>query len=397
VTEDSDDVGREEILERIDELREMIGAEEELQPMAPDRAIELWFGQLDDPADSTVQSYHYRLDPLEEFFEEKGIDDLNDLTPRDVKEFEAERRVAVDKQSTLKTQLGTIRQFLAYCYDLQAVTADVAEALNVPTLSKDERVNTEKLSAKRAEPILQNLDRYRYASAEHVMFLLLWRTCCRIGALRSLDLGDLYLEAGDRERLRSELEEEGIHPDAVEEVMKDVELPIVWFRHRPAYGTPLKNRRDGERVVNISEDTAVVLQDYIEVNRPDLRDDWGREPLLTTRSGTGRRSTSNIRNWMYVLTQPCEFGAECPHDRDPEECEAREHGHGSKCPSSRSPHKLRTGSITDHRDRGWSIEDIAEKANAGERLIREVYDQPNELLRAGARRENLGVDRRSDS
>jgi len=381
--------------ELLDELREMLD-EEELEPMEPDRAIELWFGQLDDPAASTIQSYRYRIDPFQEFLEENDLEDLNDLTPRHVKEFEALRRSQIDNKNTLNTQFGTIRQFLAYCHELKAVSADVVEAMNVPSLSKQDRVNTEKLNTGRAEEILENLERYRYASAEHVMFLLMWRTGARLGAICSLDLDDLYLDEDARSRLREKLEGEGIHPSAVGEILREVELPVIWFRHRPTSDTPLKNREDGERVVNIRDSTAEVLQEYIDVNRPDVRDQHGRKPLLATRSGNGRRTKSNIRNWIYVLTQPCEFGAECPHDRDPETCEAREHGHGSKCPSSRSPHKLRTGSITDHRDRGWSVADLAEKANAGERLIRGVYDQPNALLRASKRRSSLARDREED-
>lgn len=213
---------------------------------------------------------------------------------------------------------------------------------------------------------------------------------------RQATVEDLNFDAKYRERLCTELQAEGIHPSVVEEILEDIELPVLWFRHRPDSDAPLKNREDGERVVNIREETAIVLREYIQVNRPDIEDDHGRTPLLATRSGSGRRSKSNIRNWVYVLTQPFEFGDPCPHDRDPETCEAREHGHGSKCPSSRSPHKLRTGSITDHRDRGWSVADLAERANAGERLIRGVYDQPNALIRASKRRSALETDRNSD-
>lgn len=209
--------------------------------------------------------------------------------------------------------------------------------MNVQSLSKDERVNTQNLISERTETILEDLDRYRFASTDHVMFLFLWRTAARLGAIRSLDLDDLYLDSEDRERLRTALQAEGIHTSVVEEVLEDIELPVLWFRHRPDSDTPLKSREDGECVVNIREGTATVLREYIQVNRPDIEDDYGRNPLLATRSGSGRRSKSNIRNWVYVLTQPCEFGDPCPHDRDPETCEAREQGHGSKCPSSRSP------------------------------------------------------------
>lgn len=56
-------------------------------------------------------------------------------------------------------------------------------------------------------------------------------------------------------------------------------------RHRPDTGTPLKNGKEAERMVNISGDVAEVLNDYIKLPRADVTDDYGREPLFTTRCG----------------------------------------------------------------------------------------------------------------
>jgi len=148
-------------------------------------------------------------------------------------------------------------------------------------------------------------------------------------------------------------------------------------------------------VINIADWVADLIADYIQVNRYDVTDDEGRSSLITSQKGDGRLSKSAMRNWVYIMTQPCEFGDPCPHDRDPEECDAREHGYGSLCPSSRAPHRIRTGAITHHRDQGWSISDIADKANTSEDLIESVYDQPEELIRGANRRENL--DKLNDS
>jgi integrase len=213
----------------------------------------------------------------------------------------------------------------------------------------------------------------------------------RIGAVYSLDLRDLYLDEDDRERLRHQLLSEGFAEHVVESILEDVQLPLIYPRHRPGgeQDTPLKNQEGGERVINIADWVADVLQDYIRVNRDDVTDAEGREPLITSQKGDGRLSKSAMRNWVYQLTQPCEFGAPCPHDRNPEDCEAREHGYGSLCPSSRSPHEMRTGSITHHRDQGWSVSDIADKANTSEELIEGVYDQPENLIRGAHRRQNL--------
>lgn len=392
MSDDSEDA--EEVL---DELREMLESEDDLDSVEPREAFELWM-QQQEMAESTAQSYRYRVRPFLQFCEERSIDDLSELTTRLIKEFEAQRWGADLQRNTLNNQFGTLRQWLQYCRELNAVSEAVVTALDVPDLSKDDRVNTEKLITDRAQEILDQLDTYRYASREHVLMLLLWRTTARIGTIRSLDLNDVFLDDDDQQRLRAELESEGYAPHVVENILDEASLPFLYPRHREDSGTPLKNKHGGSRVINIADWVADVLRDYIRVNRADASDEWGRKPLLTSQKGDGRLSKSAMRNWIYILTQPCEFGGPCPHDRDPETCEAREHGHGSKCPSSRSPHKIRTGAITHHRDRGWPVPDLSQKANTSEELIEGVYDQPEQLVRGASRREHLNkLDDDSDT
>lgn len=380
---DGDDVP-----EWVDEIKDALDTGPDLEPIAPQRAFELWMQQQQDSAESTLQSYRYRVRPFLHWLNNEGIDNLNDMTTRDIKEFQAERRGDREPQ-TLNNQWGTIKQFLQYCYELNAVAEDIVKAVDVPDLTKEDRVNTEKLIADRALQILEKLERFRYASREHVLFLLLWRTTMRIGAVHSLDLEDIYLDDDDLDRLAEELHNQGFAPHVVDSIIDEVGLPIVYPHHRPDTDTPLKNKGDGERVINIAEWVGEVIQAYIDVNRADIEDEYGRKPLLTSKKGNGRLSKSAMRNWIYIFTQPCEFGAPCPHDRDPETCDAREHGYGSLCPSSRSPHEIRTGTITHHRDQGWSISDIADKANTSEELIEGVYDQPEHLIRGAHRRKNL--------
>ena len=377
MTDDQEDV--------LEELREIVG-EPDLVETSPREAFDLWMDQQD-KAESTLQSYRYRVRPFLEFLAERGIDDLAELTSRDIKEFEAQRRSTGLQPNTINNQFGTLRLFLRYCEELDAVAPDTVAALDVPDLDKYERVNTERLPTERAKTILENLDRYRYASRDHVMFLLMWRTSVRIGTLYALDVDDVFLADDDLDRLQAELTEEGYAPHVIEEILADATVPFLYPRHSEE--TPLKKQDDGERVINLADWVGDVLEDYIEVNRLDITDDHGRDPLLTTQRGQNRLSGSAMRNWVYILTQPCEFGGECPHDRDPETCEAREHGHGSKCPSSMSPHKVRTGSITHHRDRGWPIEAISQRANTSEDMIRGVYDQPEQLVRGASRRQHL--------
>lgn len=362
----------------------------ELIPMPPREALDLWVErQQMDKADSTVQSYRYRVEPFVEFLEEEGVENLNDLNGRHVLRFDSMRRASGDVQkNTLNNQLGTIRKFLEFGIKADAVSPEVASQVDVPHVSKDERINREKLPTQRAKDILAFLDQFEYASRDHVLAFLLWETGARAGSLRALDLEDVYLKEDDLDRLRYQ-ENLNVSRSVLEEILEGVELPFLYFRHRPATDTPLKKKDAGERPVNISDKLGDVIRAFIRFRRDDVQDEYGRDPLLTSNNAVGRMSVSGIRIRAYELTQPCQVGKECPHDRDPEDCEARVHGQQSKCPSVRSPHKWRTGSVTWHRDRGWPPEEIAVKMATSVELVNDVYDQPEKLKRMSIRRQHL--------
>jgi len=363
---------------------------DELIPMEPREALNIWLERQEmDKAESTVRSYRYRVGPFIEFLEDEGIENLNDLNGRHLLRFDSNRRSSGDIQkNTLNNQLGTIRQFLEFAIKANAVEPVVASQVDVPHVSKDERINREKLPTQRAKDILAHLDRFEYASRDHVIAFLLWETGARAGSLRALDLEDIYLDEDDLDRLRYQ-EDLDVSRSVLEEILDDVELPFLYFRHRPETDTPLKKKGAGERPVNITEELGEVLGAHIRVQRVESTDEHGRKPLLTSKKDPGRISVSGIRVRAYVLTQPCQVGKECPHDRDPSECEAREHGRQSRCPSVRSPHKWRTGSVTWHRDRGWAPEEIATKMATSVELVNSVYDQPEQLKRMAIRRQNL--------
>jgi len=373
-----------------DDEYEAPAAAGELVPMAPREAFEIWLERQEmDKSESTIQSYRYRVRPFVEFLEEEGVDNLNDLNGRHVLRFDSMRRSSGDIQkNTLNNQLGTIRQYLEFGIRANAVEPAVASQVDIPQLSKDERINREKLPTQRAKDILEYLDRFEYASRDHVLAFLLWETGARAGSLRALDLEDVYLEEDDLDRLRYQ-EDLDVGESVLEEILGGVELPFVYFRHRPDEDTPLKKKYGGERPVNISEELGEILRAYIRYRRVEGSDENDRKPLLTSKKSPGRITVSGIRIRAYELTQPCQVGKECPHDRDPADCEARVHGQQSRCPSVRSPHKWRTGSVTWHRDRGWAPEDIATKMATSVELVNSVYDQPEKLRRMAIRRENL--------
>ncbi|ADD03887.1 XerC/D-like integrase [Natrialba magadii ATCC 43099] len=327
-----------------------------LEPITPREAVDMWLDRLQSTrADETLKSYRYRLKPFLEWCEKEGIDNLNDLTSRDVFRFDSDRRADGLKVSTLNNQLGTLKQFIQFCERIDAVPQGLPAKVEVPSVDLADRVNDEPLSANRAETIRGNLNRYARESRRQVMLELLWHTGCRLGGLRALDLRDCFFEESDLERLR--------HQDDINQAaLEAVELPFVYFRHRSE--TPLKNKREGERPVALSQDVADRVREYIDVNRVERTDSDERRPLLTTEKGKHARvSKSSIRREIYIMTQPCRWGS-CPHNRDTTTCEALEHTLEARCPSSRSPHPIRSGSITHMRDEGWPPEVVAERVNA---------------------------------
>lgn len=64
----------------------------------------------------------------------------------------------------------------------------------------------------------------------------------------------------------------------------------------------------------------MLLDDWLEGQRPNVSDDYGREPLVATRQGRAHKTP--LRKYVYQAIRPCFRGAEYPEDWDPKECEA---------------------------------------------------------------------------
>jgi integrase len=330
----------------------------ELEPLAPTEAVEMYLQKRESElADESYRKQEQRLHSFLIFCETEDITNLNDLTGRDIYRFRIWRKQGNDefepvKPITVRANLATLRTFLGFCENIDAVQDGMKQKIDLPHVENES--NDELLEPDRAEEILHHLERYEYASREHVMFAILWETAARLGGVRTLDVDDF-----DRE-------------DSCLEI-----------RHRPETDTPIKNKEDGERDVHVDEFYAEVIQEYIDTNRHNVTDDYGREPLLTTEHG--RATTSTLRKDCYRYTLPCTIGS-CPHDRDPDTCEWVQRDQLAGCPSSRSPHRLRTGSITDHRNRGIPAELASDRVDATIETIERYYDKRSKRERMKTRR-----------
>jgi len=330
-----------------------------LTPMTPREAKQQFLDvREDESSPETTDSYHYRLNSFVEWCEQAGILNLNDLSGRDLHRYRQYRKSDVE-ETTLKNNLRTLKQYLQLGVALEAVEPVIPELIEqmIPSIGKAEERSEAKLTRDEAHVILDYMERFQYASREHALLILVWDTGCRRGGLHSLDRDDFDEEDG-----------------------------TVYFEHRPDDGTRLKNKTKSNRLNALDEITVRVLADYVAENRTDTVGDHGREPLFTTSQGRAAKTT--ITRTVYRVTQPCYVG-ECPHDREPSTCEATQHGYESKCPSSLSPHPIRTGRISDLRDRGASVAEVAGRVDATEQTIRSYYDMPDHRQRMESRRESI--------
>jgi integrase len=257
-------------------------------------------------------------------------------------------------------ELYTYRAFLSYCEAIEAVESGLSDKVLIPSLSRRELSRDHALEPERVQEVLEHLERFEYASLQHVTVALLFHIGCRLGGLRALDVDDY-------------------HP----------EEQFVSFVHRPETGTPLKNGVEGERAVHLSEEIVELVDDYRRVTRSDTVDEYGRRPLIATRYG--RVSESAIRHSMHWVTRPCTLGVACPHDRDVDECEALESGYESRCPSSRSPHDVRSAAIMHMRSLGIPPDVVSERVNATREVIELHYDERTDVEQMEARRSHLEV------
>lgn len=346
-------------------------SEPDLDPIPPEAAQDYYLDQRRyEVSDDTLESHEYRLKSFVRWLTSEShgdcvIQNMNDVDLRTVHSYRVFKReenfegVKPCNGSTMQGQISTLRVFFNRIADINAVPDSLADRISLPTLDDGEMVDERFISAGRANKILDYLHQWEFATSEHVALLLLWRTSCRLGGLRAIDVRDF------------DSEDEGIT-----------------LRHRPDTGTPLKNGSDSERDVSLKSFIVEVVETYLDSpHRSDQTDEHGRRPLITT--SQGRPAPSTIRNWMYKWTQPCRIGEPCPEERDPDECKATKHRHLSKCPVSLSPHPIRSGSITAHRDSGTPRQIVSDRGDVSEEILEQHYDQASKRQRMRRRRDHI--------
>jgi site-specific recombinase XerD len=331
-----------------------------LEPIDPETALELYLAdRKNELTEATLYSHKSRLGHFVRWCDEQDIDNLNDLTGRQLHKYRLWRREEGDLSiASEKTQMDTLRVMVRWLEQVDGVKKDLSTKVRSPSLSPEQNTRHVMLDTEQATKVLSYLEKYEYATFGHVTVALLWHTMMRVGAAHALDLDDY-------------------NPD--EQYLE--------VHHRPETETPIKNKEDGERLIALSEQICDLLDDWIENKRPEVTDDHGREPLLASRQGRAHRTT--LRAHCYRVTRPCAYGEECPHDRDPESCDATHWDAAFECPSSVSPHAIRRGSITHSLNSDMPENATSDRANVSEMVLEQHYDRRTKREKMEQRREYL--------
>jgi site-specific recombinase XerD len=339
-------------------------SDEGLEPLSPEDAID-WYleHRRDELRTATRRTHRSALNIFQDWTDDTGLSNLNDLSGRDLVAFKTWRKAETDINTvSLNGTLAVIQRFLRFCETIEAVEEDLADRVPLPNVPPDEEVRTDVPADESVTAIRSFYRRFEYASRRHAQFELVAEVGIRLGALRAIDLDDLRADES-----------------------------VIYLQHRPessdVYGTPLKNGADGERIINISPDLVNLLEDYTTHNRHDVTDQFGRDPLFTTTKG--RISTTTIRRDFYKLTRPCEYEPECPHGREIAECEATRNEEAASCPSSFSTHPLRKWAIMSQLDAGVPKELLSDRVDVSVPVLDKHYDQRTEERKSRRRREVL--------
>lgn len=296
---------------------------------------------------ATERTYRRNLGRFTEYADENGIETVSDLTRWNVGAFTDWLLDEGNARATIASRQKNARTWMKFLESQGLIDLGLHLALDTISMEDSEETSDAQLKPEDARKLLSF---YRESpkwkgTRRHALLEVAWHIGPRISCLRALDVGDYDQDEG-----------------------------ILRFRNRPETGTRLKRGDTHERNAILSKKPKEALDIYLARERHEKRDGNGREPLFSSRQG--RPADSSVRFWTYLATQPC-MAVECPHSKRRPNCEWTTRNQSSKCPSSRSPHAVRRGSITWQRNLGFSRDLVAQRAATTPDVIRRYYDKPN--------------------
>lgn len=337
------------------------------KPITPSEAIQRYIEcRRDEVTRKTLEEYENDLSTFAGYCADEELRNLNNLSGKFLDGYRAWLRtestdeVEVLSKKRMRDHMYLLGSFVEYVESIEGVPPGMAEKVRVPEIDTNDGVRDVRLESELVEQVLRYLERFEYATFGHVVWVLLAGTGRRLGGIRSLDIGDLHLQRDD---------------------------PYIEYRHRPPE-TRLKNAERGEAYVNISQETASILADFVDHNRVSVTTDAGREPLLSTQYGRAGKST--IRRYVYKWSQPCRVGLDCPHDREPEDCVATDNkDEYSKCPTAEGPHAIRHTYLTERRRDSVPVEVLEDRCDVSAEVLKKHYDERTPEEKRKQRRQAL--------
>ncbi|NHN65344.1 hypothetical protein G9463_18850 [Haloarcula sp. JP-Z28] len=219
-----------------------------LDSLRPEKAVEMYLtSREDEVTKKSLQNINSDLKIFKKWCDAREVTDMNDVDGRALADFRTWRAEQV-KLITLKHNLWTIKKYIRFCEQVDAVQEGTSEKVVIPETSDADEVNDSFIQAGEAEDILEYLEKYEYASLRHAVFYTLWHTGIRSSSLLALDLKDFHPEENK-----------------------------LCIRHRPTTGTALKNKDRGER--NVSTTPAYDHRGRKPSSGAGSRDDLSNESL----------------------------------------------------------------------------------------------------------------------
>lgn len=133
----------------------------ELEPITPERAIELYLSQREtEVTQATLYSHKSRLGHFVRWCNEQGIENLNTITGRKLYEYRIWRRNDGNlSKVTEKTQMDTLRVFIRWLESIEAVQEDLHIKVQSPSLGTKDNVREATLTAEQAMALFQLMGR----------------------------------------------------------------------------------------------------------------------------------------------------------------------------------------------------------------------------------------------
>lgn len=272
------------------------------------------------------------------FVNRSDVEDSDELTEDDI-----------HATTTVSTQMDTLRRLLRWAERNGLVAEDLHVAAESPDTDDSDDIAHRYVNPQHVKDALDYLTTYEWGQRQTVVLALCWETAMRRSAVRALDVQDWHRDDDESKgRLR--------------------------LRSRPDTDTRLKNDDKGERDVAVRAEIADIIDAWIDGPRPDVTDDYGRDPLITTQHG--RVSEGCIQTDIYDALRPERIGQECSCQPDGQAtCHASVKNDAYLCEDSEGPHAVRSTSITYHLNSGWPIEYVSDRADCGTKTIRKHYDE----------------------